>query len=246
MLVSDHAAPRELGARRDFPLYRALTPAQWLAVLAFCAAGFAALTLPALAGAGVVGRWLSVLLFAVLPLMGLRLVAGRAWITLLAPPRARDLWIGLAFVPVVVVASFGAAFVVRSIAPTSANKTGATMAAMSPPELAGFLAGTLPQLFGEELVTIIPFLAVLGICHMRFGMARRAALAVAWVVSALIFGALHLPTYEWHVLQALGIIGVARLALTLAYTTTKSIWASTIAHVANDWMLFAVPFVFRS
>jgi uncharacterized protein len=232
---------------RDFPFYREITPGQWLIALVFCAAGFAALMLPTFTGNSSVSlRWASVLLFTGLPLLGLRMIAGQSWITLLTLPTARGILVGLAVVPLVIITSFCAAYVVSSFTTTSPNPVGAMISAMTPLEVAAFLASTLPQLFGEELVTIIPFLAILSICHAWLGMSRRSALLIAWVVSAVIFGALHLPTYDWHVIQAVGIIGVARLALTLAYTISKNIWVSTITHVVNDWMLFAAPFMFSS
>lgn len=227
---------------RDFPLYRQLTATHWLIVLAFCAAGFASLLVP-IGGANLAGKWLRALLFVALPLIGLRLVAGPTWTRFIAPPRFRDLLIGLAMVPVVMVFSFGTAFLVRAVSETAANPIGGQMAALATPDLLVFLASTIPQLLGEEIVTLLPFLAILGIAHTRLGLSRRAALALAWVISAILFGALHLPTYDWHPLQAIGIIGIARVALTLTYVLTKNLWAATITHVANDWALFAIPFV---
>lgn len=53
------------------------------------------------------------------------------------------------------------------------------------------------------------------------------------------FGALHLPTYDWRVAPALVVIGTARLALTPPYILTKNIWSSTIAHITHDWVLLA-------
>ncbi|WP_457312309.1 CPBP family intramembrane glutamic endopeptidase [Sphingomonas sp. UYAg733] len=69
------------------------------------------------------------------------------------------------------------------------------------------------------------------------------AILLAWIGSALIFGAIHLPTYNWNIIQALLLIGPIRLVLTLAYMKTKSIWASTIAHIVNDWSMFILLIV---
>ncbi|HSE07866.1 MAG TPA: CPBP family intramembrane glutamic endopeptidase [Nocardioidaceae bacterium] len=101
-----------------------------------------------------------------------------------------------------------------------------------------FFVQTLPQLLGEELVTILPLLALMYYLHFRRGTSRLTALLVSWAVTALLFGALHLPTYDWNVVQALLGIGVARLVLTLAYVLTKNLWVSTGAHVLNDWAIF--------
>ncbi|WP_267908354.1 CPBP family intramembrane glutamic endopeptidase [Antrihabitans stalagmiti] len=67
---------------------------------------------------------------------------------------------------------------------------------------------------------------------------RRSAMLAAWLVTALIFGAVHLPTYDWNVVQAVVGIGIVRLILTLGYLITKNIWVSTGAHILNDWTIF--------
>ncbi|WP_439487097.1 CPBP family intramembrane glutamic endopeptidase [Blastomonas fulva] len=59
----------------------------------------------------------------------------------------------------------------------------------------------------------------------------------AWLVSAIIFALLHLPTYNWNIVQCVVVIGSARFVLTLAYVWTKNIWVSTGAHIINDWTL---------
>lgn len=110
------------------------------------------------------------------------------------------------------------------------------------PEFIAFYVGTAVQLFGEELFTILPFLAVMALCH-HLGLTRKQAILVAWLATAVWFGAAHLPTYGWNVAQALIVIGAARLVLTLAYIRTKNIAVSTGAHILNDWFLFTFAIV---
>ena len=105
--------------------------------------------------------------------------------------------------------------------------------AMAPMHAASTMAMSAVQLLGEELVTILPFLALLTLLH-RAGAKPGLAVGVSWVATALAFGALHLPTYDWHVGQALLVIGSARLILTGVYILTRNVWASTITHVVND------------
>ena len=81
-------------------------------------------------------------------------------------------------------------------------------------------------------------LATVALLH-RAGLPARWAVALAWVATALMFGVLHLPTYQWHLGQALLVIGTARLALTAVFIYTRNLWASTIAHIANDWTIMA-------
>lgn len=73
-------------------------------------------------------------------------------------------------------------------------------------------------------------------------MSRRAAIIVAVAVSTIWFAALHLPTYNWNILQCLLTIGTARIVLTMAYLLTRNVWVSSIAHIINDWTLFFIAF----
>lgn len=93
------------------------------------------------------------------------------------------------------------------------------------------------QLVGEELLTILPFLFILQLCVVNFKLSRRAGIWIAFLVTAVIFGAIHLPTYHWNLVQALVGIGLVRLVLTGAYMKTKNIWASSIAHILNDYAI---------
>jgi len=62
----------------------------------------------------------------------------------------------------------------------------------------------------------------------------------AWLITAVLFGLMHLPTYGWNLVQCVAVIGSARLVLTLPWILTKNIWVSTGAHIVNDWLLFAM------
>lgn len=236
--------------RRDYPFQPgtagALSAKGWALVMGGCVLGFAALMTTGLAVPGAVGRWLSVALFVGLPLIALRLAAGRDWTALFPPLTWRDVWIGLAFVPAVLIVSALVALVVVRTSVTAANPIVALLAGMKGWDLALFVASTLPQLLGEELVTLLPFLGLTALVHGRLGADHRLAVAVAWLISALMFGALHLSTYGWNLVQAFGVIGVARLMLTLPFLITRSVWASTITHVTHDWLLFGTVLLLAS
>ncbi len=231
---------------RDFPFYRGapvrISLAGWLCVLLGSAAGFTALVLLPAIAPGPLGRWLSIGLFVGLPLLGLAVAAGRHWTAIFHRPTKRDIWIGLAFAPLTLLVSATAALIVMHGSLTAANPVIGLMKGLHGLDLIAFLASTAPQLLGEELVTLLPFLAVLAILT-RLRAPPWLALAVAWIATALMFGALHLPTYQWHVAQALLIIGAARMALTASYVLTKNVWASFIAHITHDWSLFAIVIV---
>ncbi|MNH49327.1 CAAX amino terminal protease self- immunity [compost metagenome] len=248
---------------RDFPFYEGkpidLSAGGWLVVMLGCVVGFSALiTLPAMLSGEAgplpvlaslparLAHWIGVTAFAVVPILGLILAAGRNWTAVFPAPRWKDLWIGIAFLPVTWTVSIAAALAVRAISSTSGNPVNALLNGMATGERVEFFAATLPQLFGEELVTILPFLALLTLFRLVLKLPRLGAVILAWIASALIFGALHLPTYDWHWLQAFGIIGSARLALTLPYLVTKSPWASAATHILNDWTIFGILIVLHT
>jgi len=101
-----------------------------------------------------------------------------------------------------------------------------------------FFGVTGIQLFGEEVFSILPFLALLWLLHTRFGFERKPAIVCAWVGCAIWFGAAHLPTYHWNFIQCFAVIGLARIVLLLAYLKTKNILVSFGAHLLTDWGIF--------
>ena len=55
---------------------------------------------------------------------------------------------------------------------------------------------------------------------------------LAWLLSAIPFALLHLPTYQWDWVQCLAIIGTARLVLSLGYLLTRIMLVMVVAVLA--------------
>ncbi|PVM94172.1 CPBP family glutamic-type intramembrane protease [Caulobacter endophyticus] len=233
-------------AWRDFPYYRgepvALSAGGWALALGGCVAGFLALIFVPRGPLGGPLGLVAPLLFAALPLIGLALAAGRGWTAIFPRPRLIDILVGLAATILALLVSGGIAlaFSLSKLGPFAANPFAGSLPQLHTWERVVFIGGTAPQLLGEELVTILPFLALLTLLHGRLGLSKGAAIAGAWIVSAIIFGLLHLPTYGWNLMQVLLVIGVSRLVLTIPYLLTKSVWSSFAAHLALDWSIFAL------
>jgi hypothetical protein len=229
---------------RDFPYYNgaptAISNAQWLFVLAMVVAGFLLLALPIDWPGEWLGQYLPALLMPGLPLAALAYVAGRHWRAIFRKIGAREirLMIGFALLNIVVSMSVGA--VVKAMTEVTPNAANAMLAGMGTGERVAFFAKMIPQLFGEEVITLLPFLALLQWFPRNLGMGRKAGIIGAWLVSSLVFGLIHLPTYDWNFVQCIVIIGSARMVLTLPWILTKNIWVSTGAHVINDWLLFSL------
>ncbi len=230
---------------RDFPFYNgapvALSGTQWLIVMAAIAVGFLVLALPIdWPGGTLLGPLVPAVLMPLIPMVALAQVAPEHWRTLFGKVGGREIRLMMGFALLNVVVSFCVGAMVGHFTTVTPNASAAGLAELDAVGLVAFFAKTLPQLFGEEILTVLPFLAILHLCTHRRRMGRKAGVIAAWLVSALIFGLLHLPTYDWNVIQCVVIIGSARLVLTLPWIMTKNLWVSTGAHILNDWLLFSV------
>jgi hypothetical protein len=227
----------------DFPFYADTPPtisgAGWLMVMVATVVGFAALGTPLGFEDTILTGWLRGAVFVGLPLVALALAAPGRWQAIFRPVGWRDvlLMFGIAILNIMVSLAVGA--LLKTYGTVSANAGVAGAADLEGARLVSFFAKVGVQMLGEELITILPFLAILTLLHSKAGMSRNGAVLAAWLLSAIIFGLLHLPTYNWNVLQCVLVIGSARLVLTLAYVWTKNIWVSTGAHVINDWTLIS-------
>jgi len=229
---------------RDFPFYNgmpvSLSARQWLFVMAAVAAGFLVLVAPIPWPSGPLGAMIPAVLFPLIPLAALAHGAPGHWKVIFGKVGGRELRLMLGFALLNIVVSMSVGAIVRAVADVTPNAATAQLGGMDTAGRIAFFAKTLPQLFGEEVVTILPFLAVLTLLSSRFGVGRKGAVVGAWLISSLLFGLIHLPTYDWNLIQCIVVIGTARMVLTLAWILTKNIWVSTGAHIANDWLLFSM------
>jgi len=228
----------------DYPYYNgvpaAIGPAGWALVVASCALAFLVLTFWPYPQFPL--NFVSATLFTTIPLIALMAVTGWRTPALFRSVGLKSIAIAIGFGLLTIVCSFVAGFTLSRFIPLTSNDVATSVATMSFVETLIFLLPTLIQLVGEEVVTILPLLAVMWLGVTRFGLSRRTAIVVAVLVSTLWFAALHLPTYDWNVLQCLFTIGTARVILTLSYLLTRNLWVSALAHIINDWTLFFASF----
>lgn len=177
----------------------------------------------------------------IFPLAALIFVARGQWTSIFRKLVAKDILLILGTYIVNLIVTFAVGTVLTKLFSTSANPVGESFNGSFADALPTFLQ-MIPMLFGEELITIIPFLIVLAFGVKKLKMSRKSAVILACVVSAILFGAYHLPTYNWNIVQAVVGIGIARIVLLYPYLKTKNIWTSFIVHVMNDWTLFGLAF----
>ncbi|MDR0216805.1 MAG: CPBP family intramembrane metalloprotease [Comamonas sp.] len=228
----------------DFPFYNGtpvqLSTWQWCLVLAGTALGFTALIVPIPLFEDRWGQFIPAILFATVPLAALALATPRYWKELFHRIRWREIGVMVLIALLSLAVSLAVGVLVKKLHGMEANPVFDAMTTQSAADQSLFFLRTIPQLLGEELVTMLPLLALMTLFHSRMGLSRRAAIILAWLLSAMLFGALHLPTYGWNLVQCLVVIGSARLVLSLAYLWTKNLWVSAGAHILNDWTLFGL------
>ncbi|WP_051507004.1 CPBP family glutamic-type intramembrane protease [Saccharibacillus sacchari] len=172
-----------------------------------------------------VGGNLSCVYLLVAGLIGYWLLGGNLR-TLIRPMRLKE----VGMIPLAMIATFAIGAVLAFIGthlfgfavsanPASSGSLNLAMAFM----MIGFL-------FGEEMLVV-----VLLTIFEKFLPKNRTGLIIAALMSSLIFGALHLSTYDWNVWQAVIVIGMIRLPFTyLWYKSNRNLLVNGTAHWAYD------------
>lgn len=237
--------PRLEGTSGEFPFYNgapmSLSGGQWLLLMASVALAFLMLAVPIdWPGGSAIGQFIPAILFPAIPLATLAFVAPEHWRSIFGKIGGREVRLMIGFAILNLVVSMAVGGLVSALTTVTPNASTSQIGSLDTLGKLAFFGKTLPQLFGEEIITILPFLALMHLFAVRFGKGRKAAIIGAWIVSSLIFGLLHLPTYNWNWIQCIVVIGSARMVLTLPWILTKNIWVSTGAHIINDWSLFGI------
>lgn len=234
----------------DYPYYDGhpthITGGRWWFVMFMVAAGFAVLVAPIPFFKTTWASFLPAILFCILPLIGLRIVAPRHWTAIFRKLRPRDfLWMVL-FTLLNLAVTLVVGLLVMKLYGANPNPAVASAGELDGPGILLFAIRIAIQLLGEELISILPFLAIMYFCFSRLKCSRRTSIVVAWLLSAAIFGLAHLGSYDWNFVQCLIVIGVARLMLTLPYMLTKNLWVSTGVHILNDYIIILGPLLATS
>jgi len=228
----------------DFPFYNgvptSISNRQWLFVMAMVVAGFLVLASPIDWPSGTFWQFIPALAMPGLPLIALAMVAPGHWKAIFGKVGGREVKLMVGFALLNIVVSMSVGVLVHALAEVTPNGTTAQLGDLDTAGRVAFFAKTLPQLLGEEVITLLPFLALLQWFTKSLGVGRKGAIVGAWLLTSLAFGLIHLPTYDWNWIQCIVVIGSARMILTLPWILTKNLWVSTGAHIVNDWLLFTM------
>lgn len=228
----------------DFPYYRGqpveISAGQWWLVMSGVAIGYAVLILPPPFLRGSIASFVPAILYFAIPLATLAYVAGPAWTAIFRRVGIKDVLLMAGFAILNIAVTLVVGRIMISMMDTTANEAVKSVGTKTGGDVVMFFARTGLQLFGEEVMSILPCLALLTWLAGWQGMGRKPAIIVAVLLVVALFAAAHLHTYGWNVAQAVIGVGMARIVLILPYIMTKNIWVSSGAHILNDWMMFVV------
>lgn len=175
-----------------------------------------------------IGGSLSCIYLLTTGLIGYWLLGGNLR-TLIRPLRGRD----IGRIPVAMIATFAIGSILAVIGthvfgfPTSANGVFSERVSI---QLALMMIGLL---FGEEMLVVV-LLTILE----KYLPQKRSGYIIATIISCLIFGALHLGTYDWNIWQSVIVIGFTRLPFTyMWYKSNRNLLANGLTHWAYDLIL---------
>ncbi|WP_099974842.1 CPBP family intramembrane glutamic endopeptidase [Lactobacillus terrae] len=100
------------------------------------------------------------------------------------------------------------------------------------------------SLIGEELV--IAALTIPIIIYMlkkNSNLNYNKTFFITSIITGVIFGLIHLPTYNWNIYQCIIVIGLTRIPFNYAWKRADSLWGGIIAHIIFDYILFIPPFL---
>lgn len=239
----------QAGDRGDFPFYAGhpvrLSLLQWLDLMSCTCMAALPLLLPLpFLDRGWAALLPSLLLLAI-PLLALHRLVGPHWRVLFRPLHGKDVVLAACTAVASLAATAAVALVLREFHELDGNAVGEILQHADKAEIGLFLLRTVPQIVGEEVITVLPFLALLAWLTQGARLPRRAAVAGAWLLSALPFALFHLPAYGGNLLQCLLVIGTARLVVMLAYLKTRNLLVSSLAHLLHDWIAFGGVLLLR-
>ena len=97
---------------------------------------------------------------------------------------------------------------------------------------------TIFMLAGEEILVILPLIIFVSLLIHKTKISQSKAIIIATIITAIIFGAIHLPTYQWNIFQCFLVVALTRIPFTIVSLKSDSIIAGIIGHIAFDWIIF--------
>lgn len=233
----------------DFPFYNNkpihVSEKRWLAIIGFAFVGF--LLLSFLYIPFIPPIFITIIATFCLPifsLLGLKIFIGNYWHTLFRPLYLKDIVNILLFTILSLITSAALSGLATLLTTMNNNPDSITDTGKRAVEFFWFSRiQDVVQLFGEEFLAILPFLFLLQWFTQKRKLSRKQSIIYALILSSILFGLLHLPTYNWNIWQCILVIGLGRIVDSLAYIRTKNLWVSYLVHFLYDTLLFSLSFI---
>lgn len=97
---------------------------------------------------------------------------------------------------------------------------------------------TIFQLAGEEIIVLLPLIIIVALLVKKAHINQTVAVVIATILTALMFGAIHLQTYQWNLFQCFVVVALTRLPFTIVSLKSNSIITGLIGHIIYDWIIF--------
>lgn len=98
---------------------------------------------------------------------------------------------------------------------------------------------TIFMLAGEEILVILPLIIFVSLLVHKTKISQSKAVVISTIITAIIFGAIHLPTYQWNMFQCFLVVALTRIPFTIVSLKSDSIVPGIIGHITFDWIIFA-------
>ena len=108
---------------------------------------------------------------------------------------------------------------------------------LNPGNFKDFFVSTIIQFIAEEIIFIIPFLFVINKMKTENETFKNIC---AIILSSVIFGAMHITTYNFNILQAVLIISIIRAGLSMSYVFSKNLTVTYLIHIIYDLSLIHI------
>lgn len=98
---------------------------------------------------------------------------------------------------------------------------------------------TLFMLAGEEILVTLPLIIIVSWLTHKTKISQSKAVIIATILTCIVFGAIHLSTYQWNLFQCFVVVALTRIPFTIVSLKFDSMIAGIVGHVAFDWIIFA-------
>ncbi|GGJ77589.1 CPBP family intramembrane glutamic endopeptidase [Virgibacillus salexigens] len=99
------------------------------------------------------------------------------------------------------------------------------------------------QLFGENIIFMVLFFTTL-LLFKKTSIKLSHYVVYAILISSILFGLIHLPTYDYNWLQCLFAIGLPSSFHLLGYIITQNIFISYLVHLFFDYILWSLVVIY--